>query len=285
MLPSKTTISVYSIVLQPGSRDASLAARAVYLSGRIAFLAGVLFFFCQAPSNAQSGGDCFSSQGILPDWESQYAAARDRCEDPFSPEAEPANLPPVESTERTGDPFIDSCLFGPHHSWYHRTYVEYAVFDDATPWWQDYLDDAERFGCCDADRNGKPLSRVAALAVLLKENNINKTRQLRYTLRALYQLEKEPYERVDRLGVDTNQCQRYRTLCLSASQQSPLPVMRAYYRARAFAYTDEQDQLWASLRRLKSLTRNHNVFAEISYDLIKQQRFDESKAVNEFEAN
>jgi len=258
---------------------------------RVAFLAGFLFFVCQAPSNAQSGGDAFSSCGISPgqEWhsESYYTKITKERDDPFdtSEPASDSSMAPVESLERTGDPFIDTSMFGMHHCWYHRTYGDYPVFDDGTPWWQDYLDHAERFGCCDIDSTGKSLSKAAAIAVLLKENDIQRTRQLRYTLRALYQLEMEPYERADKSGVDEQQCQRYRSLCLSASQQSPLPIMRAYYRARAFAYTDEQDQLWASLRRLKGLTRNHAVFADISHDLVRQNRLEESSAVEAFQKN
>lgn len=267
MLPSKTSINIW----RAGSCVASLA--------------GFLFFICSAPCHAQSGGDCFSSEGIGPPPETYYQQMNyPRIDDPFDTEPIPeSSLAPVDSLERTGDPFIDTCMFGMNHAWYHRTYVEFPVFDDGTPWWQDYLDRAERFGCCDRDSSGKTLSKVRALAVLLKENDISKTRQLRYTLRALWQLECEPFERADRSAVDIVQCQRYRTLCLSASQQTPLPIMRAYYRARAFAYTDEGDQFWASLRRLKSLTRNHAVFEDISNDLFRQKRFDDSSAVAAFE--
>lgn len=272
MLPSKISIS-----------------KSCRAGSRVALLAGFLFFLCQAPSNAQSGGDAFSSRGIEGFNSDAYyqRVTQDLGDDPFDT-SEPdldRTIPSVESLEPTGDPFTDSCLFGKNHKWYHRTYGDYPVFDDGTPWWQDYLDHAERFGCCEFDNTGKSLSKAAAIAVLLKENNMARTRQLRYTLRALYQLEMEPYERADKSGVDEHQCQRYRSLCLSASQQSPLPIMRAYYRARAFAYTDEQDQLWASLRRLKNLTRNHAAFADISNDLQRQERFDESNAVQKFEKN
>lgn len=173
-----------------------------------------------------SSGDSFSSQGVdnsnMSEAYNYQPGMKFQRDDPFdtSEEEEAASRPSVESLEPTGDPFMDSCLLGQHHRWYHRTYDACPVYDDSTPWWQDYLDDAERFGCGGTDSDGRPRSRVAAIAALLKENNISKTRPLRYTLRALYQLDQEPYERADRSGVDEHQCQRYRSLCLAEFEKN-----------------------------------------------------------------